>query len=108
MKKESIMGILVNVAAEIVGIALIYIVIARLKSRIITETQAIPWIISAVVVMVLGFWPNVIKLLPVGLGLVCSDNSYRDDNSFDNVYYFQSYIRYIKNLRVRCRNYLCR
>lgn len=56
------MGILVNIAAEIVGVSLIGIVISKMKSRVITETQAIPWLISALVIMILGFFPQIIKI----------------------------------------------
>jgi len=56
------MGILVNVAAEVVGVSLIYIVISKMKSRIITETQAIPWLISALVIMILGFFPQIVNI----------------------------------------------
>lgn len=63
------MGILVNVAAEIVGVSLIYIVVSKMKAKVITETQGIPWLISALVIMILGFFPEIVNLVADWFGI---------------------------------------
>ncbi len=63
------MQILVSVAAEAVGISLIYIVVTKMKSRIITEAQSVPWLISAIVIMLLGIFPNVVNIVSSWFGV---------------------------------------
>lgn len=63
------MGILVSVAAEIVGVVLITVVVSKMKSRVISETQSIPWLISALVVMILGFFPKIVNIVADWFGV---------------------------------------
>ncbi|MCR5792038.1 MAG: DUF2304 domain-containing protein [Lachnospiraceae bacterium] len=63
------MSILINIAAEVVGILLIWVVVSRIKSRMITEAQAIPWLISAVFIMVLGVYPRIINIVAGWFGV---------------------------------------
>lgn len=63
------MGILVSIAAEAVGILLIAVVVSKMKSRVISETQSIPWLISAVVVMILGVFPNIVNIVADWFGV---------------------------------------
>ena len=40
-----------------------------MKSRIITEAQSVPWLISAIVIMLLGIFPNVVNIVSSWFGV---------------------------------------
>lgn len=63
------MEILVSVAAEAVGILLIAVVVSKMKSRVISETQSVPWLISAVIVMILGIFPKIVNIVADWFGV---------------------------------------
>lgn len=63
------MSIIVNIITVAVGTGLIFIVLRLVMQKKMTEAQSVLWLMAGVVVIVLGIFPNLIKIIAEKLGI---------------------------------------